>query len=67
MESGLIPAREMKNLFPGTTDQSWASRRYKGNGPRFVKLGKSVYYRREDIDAWIDSNLHERTDRKVSI
>ena len=25
--------------------------------PLFVKIGKSIRYKREDLDAWIDSNL----------
>lgn len=67
MGSTLIPATEMKNIFPGTTDQSWAARRYKGTGPRYVKLGKSVFYREEDITRWVEENLHERTDKRVAI
>jgi len=29
--------------------------RWKGNGPRFVKIGAMVYYRPEDVDGWIES------------
>ena len=32
MEPDLIPASEMKNLIPGTTDQYWATLRHKGTG-----------------------------------
>ena len=28
-------------------------------GPRFLKLGKSVRYRLEDLDSWLDENLKE--------
>jgi excisionase family DNA binding protein len=27
--------------------------RTQGRGPRFVKLGRSVCYRREDLDTWL--------------
>nr|WP_233252597.1 helix-turn-helix domain-containing protein [Maritimibacter sp. 55A14] len=27
----------------------------KGEGPPFVRIGRSVKYRRADIEAWIDS------------
>ena len=27
--------------------------RTEGNGPRFVKVGRRVHYRREALDAWI--------------
>ena len=42
MGPDLIPAAEMKNEIPGTTDQSWAAMRHKGTGPRYVKLGRKV-------------------------
>lgn len=38
--------------------QSW---RALGTGPRFVKLGRAIYYRLKDIEAWIASNTHEST------
>ena len=66
----LIPAAEMKNLFPGTTDQTWASKRHRGNGPVFIRLGgldgRRIYYRRADIEAWIESSRYTRTDRPVN-
>lgn len=63
MDTDLIPAAQMKHHIPGTTDQSWAAMRHKGTGPRYVKLGRRVYYRRADIDAWIEANVYTRTDR----
>lgn len=30
--------------------------RYKGRGPKFVKLGRLVRYRRSELEAWIDSH-----------
>lgn len=35
--------------------------RLTGNGPRFAKLGKSVRYRRADLDAWLASKLIRST------
>ncbi len=32
-----------------------------GTGPRFVRLGRSVRYRIEDLQAWIASGLTEST------
>ena len=28
--------------------------RYTGGGPRYVKVGRHVRYRRDDVDAWLD-------------
>jgi hypothetical protein len=66
MEDELIPASEMKNIIPGWTDQYGAALRHKGTGPVYVKLIRKVYYRRADVEAWIEANLHTRPDRPVS-
>jgi excisionase family DNA binding protein len=31
-----------------------------GSGPRSIKIGKHVRYRRSDIDAWIEANASPR-------
>ena len=28
--------------------------RYLGKGPRFIKVGRHVRYRRDDVDRWLD-------------
>jgi hypothetical protein len=67
MEPDLIPASEMKNLIPDTSDQYWATLRHKGGGPEYVTVGpRKVYYRRADIQAWIEGNRFTRTDRPVN-
>ena len=62
----LIPSSEMPRLFKGTTSQTWNQLRHKGAGPIYVKVANRVYYRRQDIDAWIEGNLMARTDIKAS-
>ena len=62
----LIPANEMPTLFPGTTAQTWNALRHKGNGPAFVKVMRRVYYRRCDVEAWIEQNRRVRTDQPVA-
>lgn len=62
---GLIPASTMPTLFQGTTAQTWAALRHKGNGPVFVKVMRRVYYRRCDVEAWIEQNRKVRTDQPV--
>ena len=38
--------------------EAWAERsRWDGSGPPFVKIGRSVMYRVEDVEAWLESNL----------
>lgn len=40
---------------------SLAQMRYKGTGPKFVKLGNRVLYRRQDVTDWINGNVHSIT------
>lgn len=41
---------------------AWTERaRWTGDGPRFVKLGRHVRYRADDVLAWIDANSRTST------
>lgn len=35
--------------------------RLTGTGPKFIKLGRRVLYRRADLDAWTASNTYSST------
>lgn len=35
--------------------------RHRGGGPAFAKLGRAVYYRAEDIEAWIAASMRTST------
>ena len=35
--------------------------RLKGNGPRFLKVGRRVLYRPADIEAWLDEHIRRST------
>ena len=39
--------------------------RHTGDGPRFVKLGRAVRYRREDLDEWVASCSRASTSSAV--
>lgn len=66
MLNEMIPASGMKDFFPNTDDQYWNAFRHKGGGPPFIKVGRKVYYRRSDVEAWVESNRYTRTDRPVA-
>jgi hypothetical protein len=55
----IATSREVAAVF-NTTEQALAQRRFRGQGPPFVKAGRSVYYRWCDVNAWLDANLHEQ-------
>lgn len=60
----LTPAQLADEL--GMTVAQLAQWRYRGDyGPKFLKEGRFIRYRRVDVDAWLESLLHDRTDRPV--
>lgn len=54
MNQETLTAAELstEQKIPETTLAQW---RYLRKGPRFLKLGAHVRYRRSDIDAWLAS------------
>jgi len=41
---------------------AWAERaRWAGDGPRYIKLGRHVRYRADDVLAWIEANARTST------
>ena len=57
MDKTLLTETDLSNLtgIPVRTLRYW---RFAGNeyAPRFLKLGASVYYRKSDIDNWINNS-----------
>lgn len=45
----------------GFSQQRLAQLRLSGAGPRFAKVGRSVTYLKEDLDAWLRSKLRSST------
>ncbi|UYK81412.1 helix-turn-helix domain-containing protein [Xanthomonas sacchari] len=39
--------------------------RHEGRGPRYVKIGGRVFYRRADLDAYIEGSVVETTDSRA--
>lgn len=56
----LLTQRDLAGYLGKST--AWCERaRWAGDGPKFVKLGRHVRYRAEDVLAWIDANMHGST------
>lgn len=45
------------------TLQSW---RLTGDGPRYIKMGKSVRYRPVDLDVWVETKLTTSTSAQAT-
>lgn len=41
----------------GVPESTLAQWRYLGRGPRYLKIGRHVRYRRSDITAWIETKV----------
>ncbi|WP_409188850.1 helix-turn-helix transcriptional regulator [Bradyrhizobium sp. RDM4] len=65
MLAELISPTELANML-GITTGALANNRSAGKGPRYVKLGKQVFYRRTDVQAWIDANVRQSTCETVA-
>lgn len=51
----------------GTTTGALAQMRYRGMGPRFIKLGaKAVRYNMSDVSAWLAANTMQCTSEKAT-
>jgi hypothetical protein len=55
-------------LLPGQVSEelkiplgSLEQHRYRGTGPKFVKIGSRVLYRRSDLRAYLDARTAQRT------
>jgi excisionase family DNA binding protein len=45
----------------GLAPSTLAKLRLNGTGPSYCKLGRSVRYRRKDLEAWLESRLAQNT------
>lgn len=39
------------------TEHTLAMWRSEGKGPKFVRLGRGIFYRRSDVQEWIDASV----------
>ena len=47
----------------GTSQAGLAQMRYRGTGPKYIKVGhRRVIYRWSDVRAYLDANVMQRTD-----
>jgi hypothetical protein len=45
-----------------TSEAGLAQMRYRGHGPKFVKIGRKVLYRWSDVRDYLNANTIQRTD-----
>lgn len=52
--------------FLGLAEITLRKYRVTGDGPHFIKMGRSVRYRQEDIDAWVEARRVKSTSQKAA-
>lgn len=48
----LLTTEDLITRYPGTGPRTWARYRREGTGPVFMRVGRRVLYRAEDVDQW---------------
>jgi len=64
MDKQLLDESEVLGMtgIPVKTLQYWRCRTPAHGGPPYIKLGKRVYYRPQDLNAWVDRQQpHQKT------
>jgi predicted DNA-binding transcriptional regulator AlpA len=56
----LIDHREVPKLIGhGVTVSTLSNWRYRGTGPKYIKIGRKVLYRRADLTEWLEKQVHD--------
>ena len=55
MEKRYLTRRQVGEIF-GISPKWLANLNSQGKGPRYLKLGKKVLYRVQDVEKWIEEN-----------
>jgi predicted DNA-binding transcriptional regulator AlpA len=58
-EIGLVTPAELASAL-GVSEVTLQVWRQKGNGPRFTKLGKNIFYSMREIQHWTETNVLDR-------
>lgn len=48
-------------IHPGFSPRTLEKYRLTGDGPKYLKLGRRVYYRKADLDDWLNSKSKKST------
>lgn len=60
-----MTAKEL-SLHLKTPTSVLANWRYKGSGPKFVKVGNGVRYRTSDVESWLDDQSRMQTGQALA-
>lgn len=56
MNDELLTPVTLSDRVPDTSPEYWAQQRFKGRGPKYLKISeRKVLYRWSDVEAWLTS------------
>ncbi len=58
-----VPAARYIGIAPSTLGKM----RRRGDGPAYIKAGKTVLYRKADLDAWLEQHRRYSTSQRSSV
>jgi predicted DNA-binding transcriptional regulator AlpA len=58
-ERDILADDEAAEVLGGVKVQTLAVWRMQGRGPKFIRLGRLIRYRRRDLEAWLEANTVE--------
>lgn len=61
LDFDMLLSEQETSALTGLAERTLQRKRLDGTGPKFVKLGRRVLYRRRNVLAWIDANTHDST------
>lgn len=54
------------NYVPDTTKGYWATLRYEGRGPQYIRISpKKIFYDKNVVDAWLQASVQTQTSDPV--
>jgi hypothetical protein len=63
----LLKPEDVRAYHPSLNQQRLARLRLDGCGPAFIKIGRSVFYDKRDIDNWLDVNRRNSTSETLGV
>ena len=67
VSGGLLRTEDEAAAFLKLSNRTLQAWRVRGCGPKFRKLGRSVRYRLEDVQAFVNENVHQSTSKFMMV
>jgi excisionase family DNA binding protein len=66
LDRDILNRRQLADYL-GVTPQALSQMAHRGSGPKYLRIGRSVRYRRADVEAWLSAHTVERGPRQLGV